>query len=150
MVASHDPESSMNADLARVDISAATWTSHAESLSTTAPRAIFVSYMSGGLIHVGLDNHCAFVFPADRVQVLARARAIELRKVWIHPSGHELFWPRLQVGLSLRLLMLGVFGSTDWMCEQSRRLAISAGQGSASIRKARVPNPLPIVREVGI
>ncbi|RZS58792.1 DUF2442 domain-containing protein [Sphaerotilus mobilis] len=87
------------------------------------PRAVFVSYMSGGLIHVGLDNHCAFVFPASRVQALASARAIELRQVWIEADGQQLHWPRMRARVSLPDLMRGILGSPGWMRQQAFRIA---------------------------
>lgn len=143
-VAANGLESSLNVDISSRTISAAGSKSMSDDLAHFAPLAVFASYMSGGLIHVGLDNHCAFVFPAHRVEALARARAIELRQIWIESQGQELYWPRLLVRLSLPLLMHGVFGSPDWMCEQSRRLAMTSGQGNTAMRKARVPMSVPI------
>jgi hypothetical protein len=103
------------------------------------PSAVFVSYMSGGLIHVGLDNHCAFVFPAHRVEALATARALDLRQIWIESFGQVLHWPRLQTRLSLSKLMQGEFGSPDWMSQQSTTRARPNGQLAAAGRKARAP-----------
>ncbi len=103
------------------------------------PRAVFVSYMSGGLIHVGLDNDCAFVFPAHRVEALAPSRAIDLRQVWIESAGRVLHWPRLQTRLSLSKLMQGQFGSPEWMGLQSSLRARPNGQLAAAGRKSRAP-----------
>ncbi len=101
------------------------------------PRAVFVSYMSGGLIHVGLDNDCAFVFPAYRVEALAASRAIDLRLVWIESFGRVLHWPRLQTRLALSRLMQGEFGTPEWMSLQSSLRACPSGQLAAARRKNR-------------
>lgn len=114
------------------------------SILETTPRAVFVSYMSGGLIHVGLDNRCAFVFPIEHVEVLSSARALDLRQAWIESEGLVLHWPRLQVRLSLPMLMRGVFGSADWMRRRSPKRLPQDGHAESvvpTLRKSRVPMP---------
>ena len=103
------------------------------------PRAVFASYMSGGLIHVGFDNRCAFVFPATQVEPLAHARAVDLRQVWIDAGGRELHWPRLAVRVALPALMRGDFGSPEWMQRIRRQGAMPSGAVPTAMRKSRVP-----------
>ena len=102
-------------------------------------RARFVSYMSGGLIHVGLINRCAFVFPIDLIEALSGARAVDLRQIWIESDGLVLHWPRLRARVSLPLLMRGVFGSPDWMRQRLPNHLAPDAQGVPALRKSRVP-----------
>jgi hypothetical protein len=104
-----------------------------------APRASFVSYMSGGLIHVGLVDRCAFVFPIDLIEGLRSARTVDLRQVRIESDGLVLHWTRLQLRLLLPLLMRGVFGSPDWMRRRLPDRPTHPDPGGPSLRKQRVP-----------
>ncbi|MDP4300992.1 DUF2442 domain-containing protein [Leptothrix discophora] len=100
-------------------------------------RAEFACYMSGGRIHIGLDNRCAFVFPVDRIERFAQAHSVDLRCIRLLDGGALLHWPRLGVRLTLASLMGGEFGSTEWM----RRLRASSTEpmpvAGRSARKAR-------------
>jgi hypothetical protein len=42
---------------------------------------------------------------------LAGAKARDLRAVTVTPTGRRLFWPRLNVHVGIRSLLLGTFGS---------------------------------------
>jgi hypothetical protein len=101
-------------------------------------RAVFISYMSGGLMHVGLDSRCAFVFPASEVEALAQAGSSELRCVQLQADGAQLHWPRLGVCLSLAALMRGEFGSPDWLRRRRANALTHGSDGPGLRRKSRV------------
>jgi hypothetical protein len=82
----------------------------------TQPRAIAAHYdRRVGRIIVALSNGLELGVPVDLAQGLAGAKAADLSRIEISPTGMGLHWPRLDADLYLPALMEGVFGSRRWM-----------------------------------
>ena len=87
-----------------------------------APRAQRVRYeRRSRRIVVDLVNGAAFSFPPELAQGLAGASAADLAQVEISPSGLGLHWSALNADFSLPQLMKGVFGTSSWMTQLTRR-----------------------------
>jgi hypothetical protein len=62
------------------------------------------------------------MFPPELAQGLAGAGNKALSNIHISPSGAGLSWPDLDADFSIPSLMLGIFGSREWMRKlQSRK-----------------------------
>lgn len=80
------------------------------------PRAVSAAYIRAtGRISVTLDSDIEVVFPADRAQGLAGARAADLADVEITPSGLGLHFPKLDADIYIPALLEGIFGTRSWM-----------------------------------
>jgi hypothetical protein len=96
------------------------------------PHALTAHYdRRGERIVVALSNGLELGVPVDLAQGLAGARASDLSKIEISPTGLGLHWPRLDADLYLPALMEGVFGSRRWMA----RVMGKAGGRSISSAK---------------
>ncbi|WP_024586691.1 DUF2442 domain-containing protein [Aliihoeflea sp. 2WW] len=91
---------------------------------------------ASGRIVVELENGCAYVFPPALVQYLHDAPAADLGLVEVDGFGLNLHWPRLDVDLSVRALVGGVFGTRRWMASQFARIGGST-TSPAKVRAAR-------------
>jgi Protein of unknown function (DUF2442) len=98
------------------------------------PRhALAVRYDSSRCrIVVELDNGADFSFPPDLVQGLSAAAIKDLSIIEVSPLGTGLHWPRLDVDLTVDGLLMGVFGSRNWM----RSHAAKAGSTSTPQKAA--------------
>lgn len=83
------------------------------------PAAQSVRYdEKSGRVVVDLDNGCIFAFPANRAQGLEDATPEDLSRIEIWGAGQDLFWPRLDVDLSVQGLLAGLFGTKAYMDKQ--------------------------------
>lgn len=86
-------------------------------------------------IVVALSNGLELGVPVALAQGLAGAKASDLSKIEISPTGLGLHWPQLDADLHLPALMEGVFGSRRWMAhvmgEAGGRSTSSAKQAAA-------------------
>jgi len=94
------------------------------------PRATSAHYdQRGERIVVGLSNGLELGVPVDLAEGLAGAKAADLSKIEISPTGLGLHWPRLDADLYLPALMEGVFGSRRWMAQvMARPVAVQSQQ----------------------
>ena len=60
------------------------------------------------LIVIRLDSGALFAFPPRLAQGLADARPADLAEIEVSPAGTGLYWPRLDVDLSVQGLLAGV------------------------------------------
>ncbi|MBF0544478.1 MAG: DUF2442 domain-containing protein [Candidatus Riflebacteria bacterium] len=81
-------------------------------------------------IIVGLKSGISFMFPVQLAQGLADANASDLKEIEITPSGQGLYWPLLDVDLSIPHLLQGFFGTKKWMT----RIFSEMGQTGGSRR----------------
>lgn len=84
------------------------------------------------LVVVELDSGALFAFPPRLAQGLAEARAADLAQIEVSPAGTGLYWPRLDVDLSVQGLLAGLFGGRCWM----REMAAHAGRASSAAKAA--------------
>ena len=82
------------------------------------PRAIAAFYDEiNHLIVIRLKSGSIFSFPPDIAQGLAGATAKDLASIEITLSGDALHWENLDADLSVPDLLMGVFGSKQWMAK---------------------------------
>lgn len=87
-----------------------------------APRAVSARFdAASGRVAIELANGSAFAFPARACQGLETASDAELADIEVSPAGDGLHWPRLDVDLGVRGLLLGQLGSDAWMREHAAR-----------------------------
>lgn len=84
-------------------------------------------------IVVALSNGLELGVPVDLTQGLAGAKASDLSKIEISPTGLGLHWPRLDADLYLPALLEGVFGTRRWMAQVMGR---AGGLSSSSAKQA--------------
>jgi hypothetical protein len=86
----------------------------------------------GGRIVVGLSNGLDLGIPVSLAQGLVGAKATDLAKIEISPTGLGLHWPRLDADLYLPALLEGVFGTRRWMAEA---LGKAGGQSTSVVKR---------------
>jgi hypothetical protein len=97
------------------------------------PHALTARYdRRGERIVVALSNGLELGVPVDLAQGLAGAKASDLSKIEISPTGLGLHWPRLDADLYLPALMAGVFGSRRWM---ARVMGKAGGRSTSSAKQ---------------
>ncbi len=69
-------------------------------------------------IVIDLANGSSFSFPPKLAEGLARKSAEALAVIEISPMGTGLYWPKLDVDLTVEGLLSGVFGGDQWMLRQ--------------------------------
>jgi Protein of unknown function (DUF2442) len=93
--------------------------------------AVAVAYVpEGKRLQVELASGIALLVPVARVQGLAGAKPAEVRNVEITSKGLGLYWPRLDLDLSVPDLVAGCFGTKSWM----RMLAQHAGRATSKAK----------------
>lgn len=98
------------------------------------PRAVIARYdRRGERIIVSLSNGLELGVPVSLTQGLAGAKASDLSKIEISPTGLGLHWPRLDADLYLPALMEGIFGSRRWM---AKVMGKAGGRSTSSAKQA--------------
>ncbi len=69
-------------------------------------------------IVIELANGSSFSFPPKLAEGLARKSAESLAVIEISPMGTGLYWPKLNVDLTIEGLLSGIFGGKEWMLRQ--------------------------------
>jgi len=85
------------------------------------PHAVAVRY--DGRSHkvvIDLSNGCSLLVPRDVAQGLAAASERNLANVTILGPGTTIAWPKLDIHFSVSELLLGSFGTTEWMKKLGR------------------------------
>lgn len=82
----------------------------------TEPRAIGARYdKKSERIIVDLKTGISFMFPTELAEGLSDATDEELAPVKVIGEGFALYWESLDVVLSVPDLLIGVFGTKNWM-----------------------------------
>lgn len=84
---------------------------------------------------VELSSGIAIAIPVRLIQGLAGGTGPDRRDVHIAGGGVALHWPRLDVDLSVRNLVAGLFGNRQWMSELARHAG--SRTSAAKARAAR-------------
>jgi hypothetical protein len=90
------------------------------------------------VITIELANGLSFSFPPKLVEGLSRRSADSISSIEISPMGTGLYWPKLDVDLTVEGLLSGMFGSERWMLRQ--HLAKAGSVKSAAKSKASRQN----------
>ena len=88
--------------------------------SLTRAKSAYYDPNSGRIV-IELRNGASFMFPPELVQGLTEASPDDLTAVEVTPSGEGLHWEKLDVDMSIPALMLGIFGTKNWMAELGSR-----------------------------
>lgn len=72
-------------------------------------------------LRIELASGVGLAVPVDRIEGLARAKASVIRSVRIEGGGYGLYWPALDLDVSVPGLVAGCFGSRAWMSALGRR-----------------------------
>lgn len=62
-----------------------------------------------------LSNGVTLIVPADSIQGLRKASEIDLTDIELWDEGLMIYWKRLDVAFQTASLLLGVFGTKQWM-----------------------------------
>jgi hypothetical protein len=109
----------------------------AKEADATEPRAIAARYdRKAKRVVVDLRGGASFSFPPELAQGLCGASAADLSRVIVTPSGSGLRWPALDVDFSLPALILGIFGTKQWMAELGRRGGKVTSRAKAATARA--------------
>ena len=91
----------------------------ASALLARTPKAIAARYdRRDGRIVIDLSSDISIAFKPHHAQGLEHARASQLSKIEISPSGLGLRFPALDADLYLPSLLEGFLGSKRWMAAQ--------------------------------
>jgi len=101
---------------------------------TREPHAVSARYDArSARVKVELSNGCTFAFPARALQGLSDATDGQLAKIELSPLGAGLHWPLLDADFTVSGLLMGIFGTRDWM---AREMARRAGTTSSPAKAA--------------
>lgn len=84
-------------------------------------------------IVIGLSSRLIVTISPDDVEGLEHARASELRKIEISPSGFGVYFPAIDADIYVPALLDGFLGSKAWMASRLGRLG---GQSKSAAKKA--------------
>jgi hypothetical protein len=106
----------------------------------TEPRAQSATYdRSTHTIVIQLKNGAAFSFPPSLIEGLGNATPEALADFWMPASGDSIHWDDLKVSYSIPGLLLGLFGTKQWMAELGRQggKATSAAKATSSAENGK-------------
>ncbi len=116
-----------------VDAHHAAATTAGRALAKRGELAVAVAYVPReDRLKIELASGLALLVPVARVQGLADATPAAVRDVKITGKGLGLYWPRLDLDLSVPDLVAGCFGTKAWM----RMLAQQAGRATSAAKAA--------------
>ncbi len=105
----------------------------ANELEVHVPRAVSARYdRRTGRIVIHLSSRLIVSFSPEDAQGLENARASQLSKIEISPSGFGLHFPALDADLYVPGLLEGFLGSKTWMAS---RLGQLGGQATSKAKK---------------
>ncbi|WP_310422089.1 DUF2442 domain-containing protein [Chamaesiphon sp. VAR_48_metabat_135_sub] len=89
-----------------------------ERANQTEPRARSACYLpQDNIISIELTNNAIFSFPPELAQGLADASPKALADFWMPSSGDSIHWDSLGVSFSIPALLIGIFGTKNWMSQ---------------------------------
>jgi hypothetical protein len=100
----------------------------------TLPRAVSARYdRKSGRIVVDLSSRLSISFSPRDAQGLERAKASQLDKIEITPSGFGIHFPKLDADIYVPGLLEGFLGSKKWM---AARMGQVGGQSRSRAKRA--------------
>ena len=106
-------------------------TAHQREIDATEPRADRVLF-DDGRITIYFNNGAVFSFLPESVEAIATLSPELLATVELTPSAKGLRWDEPDIDLSIIGLMMGIFGSQQWM----REIASKGGKSQSERKKA--------------
>jgi hypothetical protein len=98
------------------------------------PRAVSAHYdRASGRVVVELSSKVAVNFRSEDAQGLEHAKAADLAKIELSPSGFGIHFPSLDADLYLPALLEGFLGSRKWM---AARMGEAGGKSRSKAKKA--------------
>jgi hypothetical protein len=109
-------------------------TRRASEMHARIPHALAARYdRKTGRIVIHLSSRLIVSFSPDDVEGLEDARASQLEKIEISPSGFGIHFPALDADLYVPGLLEGFLGSKAWMASRLGRLG---GRSSSAAKKS--------------
>ena len=97
------------------------------------PRAVAARYdKETSRFVVTLSSNVELSFSPGDVQGLSGARPAELSPIEISPSGHGIYFPKLDADLYVPGLIAGLLGSRKWM---AARLGRAGGRSTSAAKR---------------
>ena len=111
----------------------ATANRRAKELKTALPRAVSAHFdRESGRIIIRLSSRLDVSFSPRDAQGLQHAKASDLQKIEISPSGFGIHFPKLDADLYVPALLEGFLGSRKWMAS---RLGQAGGRSRSRTKK---------------
>jgi hypothetical protein len=102
-------------------------------IDAVEPRANKVCFdENDSRITIHFSNKTIFSFLTDSVEAIATLPTKILATVELTPGGKGLRWDEPDIDLSIQGLLLGIFGSSQWM----REMAAKGGSSKSESKKA--------------
>lgn len=105
------------------------------------PRALSVRFdRASRRLQIELQDGVAIMIPVASIQGLQKATSHEIESVELLAQGYALYWPAIDVDLTVPGLMAGIFGTQQWMRKITSDFLSEAGRkgGSATTGPKRV------------
>ncbi|MCY7347992.1 MAG: DUF2442 domain-containing protein [Pyrinomonadaceae bacterium] len=96
------------------ELAAAEKTSHKELAELPKIKGIDLE-KRGRRMKFDLSNGVTLIVPADSLQGLQKASDADLTDIELWDEGLMIYWKRLDVAFQTSSLLLGVFGTKQWM-----------------------------------
>ena len=101
-------------------------------LHETEPLAVSARYDARRKrLIVELYNGCIFIFPVRLAQDLCEASDDDIAEVEVLGVGTGLHWEKLDIDLSVKGLLSGIFGTKSWMAQLGGRSKSPAKSAAA-------------------
>src|SRR4051812_29782933 len=87
-------------------------------------------------LRIELASGVAMLVPVSKIQGLANAKPATIRSVERSGSGYGLYWPALDLDISVPELLSSCFGTGAWMASLARQAGKTKSQAKASAARA--------------
>lgn len=105
----------------------------AQELKSHVPKVVSARFdATHRLLVIGFENGAFVSLPSSVLQGVDRAHAQDMRVIEVSPSGYGIHIPAIDADFHVPALLQGVFGTSAWMTERSRK----GGQSSSAAKQA--------------
>ena len=97
------------------------------------------AWYASGIVWIRTTTGIHHGVPYQRLQGLQDALPVELEEIEVSPQGVGLRWPQLDVDLTVKGIMSGVYGSKAWMEEVKKQEKVRREQSESQRNRASAP-----------
>jgi hypothetical protein len=94
-------------------------------------------------LQIELASGIAVVVPIARVRGLAKAAPAAVKSVELSGNGYGLYWPKLDLDVSVPDLVAGCFGTKTWMSTLARHAGRTTSPAKARSSRENGKKPMP-------